>query len=60
MILMGQTERSGVRFEVLASREADLMKLLSLSSSETSGLLLCLPGLVSRRSPLLPCHPKLK
>lgn len=40
MILTGQTGRSRVRFEVLPCGEADLVKLLSLSSSETSGLLL--------------------
>lgn len=40
MILTGQTQRSKVGFEVLAGEEADPVKLLSLSSSETSGLLL--------------------
>lgn len=40
VILTGQTGRSRVRFEVLPGGEADLVKLLSLSSSETSGLLL--------------------
>lgn len=39
-----RAERSRVGFEVLAGGEADLVKLLSLSSSETNGLLLfCTP-----------------
>lgn len=38
MIVTGQMQRSGVEFEVLLGGEAYLVKLLSLSSSETSTL----------------------
>lgn len=57
MILTGQMERSGVRFEVL---EADPVKLLSLSSSETNGLLLLLSWRSTLEVPSFFCHPELK
>lgn len=42
--VMGRRERSRVGFEVLPGGQADLVKVLSLSSSETSGRLLCWCG----------------
>lgn len=56
-ILTGQMERSRVRFEVLAGGEADLVKLLSLSSYEMSGVLLLWPW---RSTPEVPPFPAIQ